>query len=196
MTESTDPYQYPGTDVLKNLRDIRDQDFLSQFEAEATSRRIIELIDSPLMGNVDLVHLKPIHKHIFQDVYAWASEFRTVNISKEGHLFARSDFVAAALKDLLQRLATENHLRTMDRNLFAEMAGFFLGEINAAHPFREGNGRAQREFIRELGLYAGFVIDNPDQSLSGSAGAVLSPSFFGNWFFCRKLFAHDAIQQQ
>jgi len=56
-------------------------------------------------------------------------------------------------------LATENYLRTTDRGLFASEAGFFLGEINAAHPFREGNGRAQREFIRELGLHAGFVID-------------------------------------
>lgn len=159
MTDSTDPYLYPGTDVLKNPRDIHNRDLLSHFEAEATSRRIVELIDSPTIGNFDLAHLKTIHKYIFQDVYAWAGELRIVNISKEGHLFASAHFLAAALDKLLQQLPAENYLRTTDRNLFASRAGFFLGEINAAHPFREGNGRTQREFIRELGLYSGFVID-------------------------------------
>ncbi|HTU48839.1 MAG TPA: hypothetical protein VMF91_27495 [Bryobacteraceae bacterium] len=69
MTQSTDPYLYPGTDVLKNLRDIREHDLLSRFEAEATSRRIIELVDPPLIGNFDLVHLKAIHGHIFQEFF-------------------------------------------------------------------------------------------------------------------------------
>jgi cell filamentation protein len=82
MTESTDPYVYPGTNVLKNLRDTSDGDLLARFEAEATSRRIIELIGSPVPGRFDTAHLKAIHKHIFQDVYAWAGQFRTVYISK------------------------------------------------------------------------------------------------------------------
>jgi cell filamentation protein len=60
---------------------------------------------------------------------------------------------------LLQKLSAENYLRAVNPNVFASRAGFFLGEINAAHPFREGNGRSQREFIRELGLHVGFVVD-------------------------------------
>jgi cell filamentation protein len=159
MTESTDPYLYPGTDVLKNLRDIRDPHILSRFEADATSRRIIQLINAPVPGRFDTARLKAIHKHIFQDVYGWAGQFRTVNISKGGHPFGAAAFVEPALNDLLQKLSAENYLQAVDPRVFASRAGYFLGEINAAHPFREGNGRTQREFIRELGRHAGFVVD-------------------------------------
>jgi cell filamentation protein len=159
MTESTDPYLYPGTDVLKNLRDIRDSDVLARFEAEATSRRIVQLINSPVPGRFDTAQLKAIHKHIFQDIYVWAGQFRTVNISKGGHPFGAAVFVEPALNELLQKLSAENYLQAVNPEVFASRAGYFLGEINAAHPFREGNGRTQREFIRELGLHAGFVFD-------------------------------------
>ena len=159
MTESTDPYLYPGTDVLKNLRDIRDPDILSRFEAEATSRRIIQLISAPVPGRFDTVRLKAIHKHIFQDVYAWAGQFRTVDISKGGHSFAVAAFVEPALNDLLQKLSAENCLQAVDPKVFASRAGYCLSEVHAAHPFREGNGRTQREFIRELGRHAGFMVD-------------------------------------
>jgi cell filamentation protein len=116
-------------------------------------------INSPVPGRFDTAQLKAIPKHIFQDVYAWAGQFRTVNISKGGHPFGAAAFVEPALNDLLQKLSAENYLQAVDPKVFASRAGFFLGEINAAHPFREGNGRTQREFIRELGLHAGFVVD-------------------------------------
>jgi fido (protein-threonine AMPylation protein) len=63
MTESMDPYRYPGTDVLKNLRDIRNPDILAQFEAEATARRLVESIHSPASGVFDTAHLQAIHRH-------------------------------------------------------------------------------------------------------------------------------------
>jgi cell filamentation protein len=57
-------------------------------------------------------------------------------------------------------------------NKFAERAAYYLGELNAAHPFREGNGRTQREFIRELGLKAGHYIDwrrtTPEEMIDAS----------------------------
>jgi len=154
-----DPYLYPGTDVLKNLRDIRSHDILAQFEAEATSRRLVESIHSPMSGLFDTAHLQAIHKHIFQDVYMWAGQFRTVNISKGGHLFGAAAFIQSALHDVLQKLGRQIYLRGTSPELFSRRAGFFLAEINAVHPFREGNGRAQREFIRALGLKAGFRVD-------------------------------------
>jgi cell filamentation protein len=79
-----DPYVYPGTNVLRNLRDIRDPDILNEFEADATSRRIRQLGHKPAAGALDTRHLQAIHHHIFQDVYSWAGEFRTVNISRSG----------------------------------------------------------------------------------------------------------------
>jgi cell filamentation protein len=123
-------------------------------------------------GRFNTAHLKAIHRRIFQDVYAWAGQFRTVNISKGGHPFGVAGFVELALNDLLEKLSAENYLKALDPKVFSSRAGFFLGEINAAHPFREGNGRTQREFIRELGLHAGFVIDwsriNRDQMIAAS----------------------------
>ena len=159
MTGSTDPYLYPGTDVLKNLRDIHDPAILNRYEAESTTRRIVELIDSPMSGRFDATHLRAIHKHIFQDVYAWAGQFRTVNISKGGHPFGAALFIERTLTALLQKVSAEGYLQGTDPDSFVRRAGFFLSEINAVHPFREGNGRTQREFIRELGLLAGVVVD-------------------------------------
>jgi cell filamentation protein len=159
MPDSSDPYTYPGTNVLRNLLDIRDPNELAAFEANATAARLIELDAAPVAGGFEVGHLQAIHRYIFQDVYAWAGEFRTVNISKSGHLFAVAGFIAPALEEVVRRLAAEHHLKGADLQRFADRAGFFMGEINAVHPFRDGNGRAQREFIRELAIEAGFAVD-------------------------------------
>jgi len=158
-TGSSDPYLYPGTNVLKNLRGLTDPGFLERFEARRTHRRIAELIDTPVAGRFDVAHLKAIHRNIFQDVYEWAGQFRTVNISKGGHLFGLAGFLEPALRQILEELASENYLADLDAAGFAGRAAWFLGELNAAHPFREGNGRTQREFMREVGLRAGHYID-------------------------------------
>jgi cell filamentation protein len=159
MTENSEPYLYPGTSVLKNLRDLTDPKLLERFEARQTHRRIAELIDNPVAGRFDVAHLKAIHRLIFQDVYEWAGEFRTANISKGGHLFGLATFLEPALQQILAKLAAEKHLVGLDIENFVDRAAYFIGELNAAHPFREGNGRTQREFIRELGLKASHYID-------------------------------------
>jgi cell filamentation protein len=159
MTENSDPYLYPGTSVLKNLRGLTDPELLARFEARQTHRRIAELIDTPVTGGFDVAHLKAIHRHIFQDVYEWAGEFRAVNISKGGHLFGLANFLEPALQQILAKLAAGKHLIGLDVEKFVDRAAYFIGELNAAHPFREGNGRTQREFIRELGVKAGHYID-------------------------------------
>ena len=159
MPESSDPYTYSGTDVLRNIPDIRDSQRLRSFEANATTARLAELDANPLKGRFDSAHLQAIHKYIFQDVYSWAGEFRTVNISKGGHLFGAAAFIESALQGVFQGLPCENYLIGLEPFAFAQRAGFYLGEINAIHPFREGNGRTQREYVRELGLQAGFAVD-------------------------------------
>ena len=83
-TANMDPYVYPETNVLRNLRDIRDAGQLNKFEAIATTRRTIELEHEPIQGQFDARHLQAVHHHIFQDVFEWAGAFRTVNISKSG----------------------------------------------------------------------------------------------------------------
>ena len=79
--ENSAPYLHPGTNVLRNLRKLTDPGKLERFEARRTHQRIAELIDNHLSGGFDLAHVKAIHRYIFQDVYEWAGQFRTVNIS-------------------------------------------------------------------------------------------------------------------
>ena len=141
-----DPYVYPGTNVLRNLRDIRDADLLSEYESEMTGRRIIQLSQRPITGAFDAAHLRAIHRHIFQDLFDWAGEFRTVNIQRGSQMpFALYEQIAPCLSSLFGKLAKERPLTP-----FFARAAYYLGEINAIRPFREGNGRTQREFIREL----------------------------------------------
>jgi cell filamentation protein len=154
-----DPYVYPETNVLRNLRHIRDAGQLSKFEAIATTRRTVELEHEPIQGRFDARHLQAIHHHIFQDVYEWAGAFRTVNISKSGDPFAFCEHIVSSLDQTFAELKRELHLVDSDPDRFALRGAYYLGEINVVHPFREGNGRAQRELIRELGLHNGLMID-------------------------------------
>ncbi|MGH9722284.1 MAG: Fic/DOC family protein [Bryobacteraceae bacterium] len=106
-----DPYLYPGTEVLRNIPDIHDAARLAAFEANATAARLAELGKRPLPGDFDIAHLQAIHQFVFQDVYSWAGQFRTVNISKGGHLFGVAAFVQPALDDVLRPSASvEPHL--------------------------------------------------------------------------------------
>lgn len=156
----TDPYAYPGTNVLKNLAGIEDHAQLERLEAVSTADRLAELRITPTPGAFDTSHLKRIHRHIFQDVYSWAGEFRTIDIRKESEFwFCRHEFIEQSLGDLLQKLAGEKQLTGTTPKEFGPRAGYYMSELNAIHPFREGNGRAQREFIRDLGLNAGLQVD-------------------------------------
>jgi cell filamentation protein len=155
-----DPYVYPGTNVLRNLRDIRDSEILNEFEADATSRRIRQLEYKPSPGALDTRHLQTIHHHIFQDVYSWAGEFRTVNISRSGQFpFAFPEQIIPSLDRLSGELRKERYLVGADRSKFCNRGAHYLGELNAIHPFREGNGRTQRQFIRQLAGRNGYALD-------------------------------------
>ena len=157
---ATDPYLYPGTNTLKNLAGIKDHAELQRFEAVCTADRISALLLRPLAGKFDVAHVQAIHRYIFQDVYPWAGEFRTVDIGKQGEFwFCRPEFIVQSLQGLVRELDGENKLKGTALGEFCRRGGHYLGELNAIHPFREGNGRAQREFIRELGLQTGFHVD-------------------------------------
>lgn len=154
-----DPYLYPGTNVLRNVPGIQDAALLDRFEATATAFRLFQLTERPVAGKFDRVHLYRIHFHIFQDVYPWAGEVRTVEISKADSLFALTPHIVSSLDHSLGNLANERHLRGLAPEHFCRRAAFYLGELNAIHPFREGNGRAQREFLRHLAVHNQFDLD-------------------------------------
>ena len=76
-----DDYCYPNSTVLKNKLDLTDADELEAFEAEVSDARADEELPA---GDLDFPHFKAVHRHLFQDVYDWAGEIRTVRMSKGG----------------------------------------------------------------------------------------------------------------
>lgn len=152
----SDPYTYANSTVLVNKLDLRSQAELDAFEAEITSARAEEALPA---GALDFTHYKAVHHHLFQDVYAWAGEVRTVRISKGGNPFCFPENIESQATNLFRDLEAEDHLRDLDAPAFAGKAAHFLAELNAIHAFREGNGRAQLTFFALLAHHAGHPVD-------------------------------------
>lgn len=150
-------YCYPNTDVLINKLDIREQQKLYRFERKLTMLRLMELIDNPIEGAFDLKHLQAIHAYIFQDVYEWAGKLRTVDIAK-GNMFCNVKFLSIQADEIFGKLRKDRYLEGLSKDVFIQKTAFYFSEINALHPFREGNGRSQREFIRSLIMKNGYII--------------------------------------
>ena len=137
----SDPYVYPGTDVLINKAGIRDREKLEQFERLVTAQRMLQP-RPPTPITYD--GYKDIHRHVFQDVYDWAGQPRTVDISKGNSYFGRTQYVDAEMTKQFALIQAENRVQLQRREHFVERAAEHVGELNAIHPFREGNGRTVR----------------------------------------------------
>jgi cell filamentation protein len=154
-----DPYVYPGTSCLRNLAGIRDPAELGQFEAEQTSIILAQIQREPVPGRYDLGHLRAFHRRIFGDIYEWAGESRTVTIGKDQSLFALPEHIEGYLTKVLTQLVEEKLLHALEREVFVDrLTHYYYVELNAAHPFREGNGRTQRAFLGQLAHEAGYHI--------------------------------------
>ena len=157
--DSLGSYFYPGTDVLKNKLGIRDGAELRRAEYEITAHRLEAMRRDPVPGNLDLDHLKAIHREVFQDVYEWAGEIRTVGIAKGSSTFARPEYIESEGRRLSLALAKENRLQGLDKATFADRLAEHYADWNALHPFREGNGRSTREFMGAIARQAGYELD-------------------------------------
>jgi cell filamentation protein len=171
-----DPYCYPGTTVLINRLGTRDQARLDAFEAEMTSDRATEPLPS---GRLSYGHYRAIHRHLFQDVYRWAGKTRTVRISKSGSTFCYPEHIDREMWLLFADLARQKHFRGLNAPEFAGKAAHFLAELNAIHPFREGNGRTQLSFFIVLAEHAGHPLELERLNPEAMLGATVA-SFGGN----------------
>lgn len=151
-------YCYPESNVLKNRLNIKDAASLLVAEREITAFKIAKAKDEPIKGNFDLAHLQKINQFIFEDIYTWAGKLRTVNISK-GNQFCLSNYLATYAAGIFNELSNENYLINTSSDIVPQRLAYYLSEINVLHPFREGNGRAQRLFIEYLGSVAGVEVD-------------------------------------
>lgn len=180
-------YCYPHSNVLINKLGIEDAEKLHIAEREITSLRIANAKIRGIKGEFNLLHLKKIHKYIFGDIYDWAGEIRWVNIAK-GNIFCNYEFIEANADSLFNKLRKENYLKDTSKNEIPFRLAFYLSEINVLHPFREGNGRAQRLFIEHLAENAGYSVDfsqvTDKQMIEASAD-----SFLCNYTKMNELFA-------
>lgn len=151
-------YCYPNTDILINKLNIKDEKFLYDTERKLVSLRIDELIDNPIKGDFDFNHLKSIHKFLFQDIYKWAGTPRTCAIAKKD-LFCLPEFIDSYANDVFNGLVHDNYLIQYNYEETIKKLVDLFSDINALHPFREGNGRSQREFIEELAKINGIDLD-------------------------------------
>lgn len=171
-----DPYCYPGSSVLINRLDLRDQAALDAFEADITAERSSQEMPS---GSLDYDHYLAIHRHLFRDVYDWAGEIRTVRVAKEGSAFCYPEYIDREMQRLFSDLEEQAHFCDRSASEFAALAAHFLAELNAIHPFREGNGRTQLSFLTLLAERAGHPLAiehlDPDEVLR-----AMIESFSGN----------------
>lgn len=167
MSES---YQYidpgftyidPETGLLKNRLSITDKDTLLFVESGAVTKRLKELDENPIkITNIE--NLFEIHKYLFQDIYDWAGKERVVEISKDGKQFFPIGSFDRAYKYINSLIDEFNSLPRNNKKEIVSKLAEILDNVNYLHPFREGNGRAQREFIKLLALNKGLKLNlNP-----------------------------------
>lgn len=156
--------------IKTNKIGAKSLDELFRKERMITNKKALELGKNPIKGNFDYQHLKDIHKALFEDVYTWAGQDRMqMGLKEKFAKYAPNgaiiNFVPGKELDkyskiIFDELAKNNYLKnSKDLNHFAKNLAKFMGEINALHPFREGNGRTQRIFLNELAKNAGYKLD-------------------------------------
>jgi cell filamentation protein len=172
-------YCYPNSFVLINAANINDKNDLELFERNMSAKRIAETRISPIKGNFDFKHLQAIHKHIFQDVYPkWAGKPRSVDISKDQTRFCYAENISNYANEVFIKIANDKTMITDNSQTVFSKLAMHIGDINALHAFREGNGRTQRLFIEYQAKIAGISIDysktSPEEMLYASKQSLLN----------------------
>lgn len=162
MSYSIDNLQsdcYEGTSCLINKFGIKDEVILKELETTITLNIITEYSLNPLFYSFDVQHYKSIHRYLFGNIYDWAGEYRTVDMSKKGTNFAEAESVEKLMSNCFKRLNDKNLFQGLKFDDFVDELVDFYCVTNMIHPFREGNGRTQRLFLTQLINKNGYDID-------------------------------------
>jgi cell filamentation protein len=146
-TAEADPHCYPGTTVLRNLLDIQDPELLEEAELALFLTRAEEPFPA---GEFDVQHYLSLHRHLFQDVYPWAGDIRTIRIGKAGNWFCYPEYIAAELNRVFVELGTPETLARMTDTAFAAHVGHFLAEVNAMIESFSGNEALLVSVIQDI----------------------------------------------
>lgn len=151
-------YTYKNSGTLKNKLNIQDEKKLKKYETEMVAFKLSTLKDANIKRTYDAKHLRAIHKHLFEDVYDFAGEYRRENITKENFRFSEFHYIEDNIEEIFKKV----DMQKLKQMAFDELVVFIsqiMTDLNVLHPFREGNGRATREFIRELLEDLGYEIN-------------------------------------
>lgn len=169
-------YCYPDMNVLKNKLNIKDNDVLKTAEEEITLIKQMELLKNPIRGNFTKTHLMNIHKFIFEDIYPFAGKIRREQISKGNTTFYPPNLINRELDKVFSKIKEYNMLREIDEDKIINNLAYVMAELNIIHPFREGNGRSIREFIRTMAKRIGYDLNwgnvNKEDLLKASIQSV------------------------
>ena len=187
---ATDDAVDPVTGVLCNKAGLREQAALDVFELESAGYRILEWDELPGANSFDLSHLCALHRHVFQDVYDWAGQIRNVDITRGNSRFANVNQIDSYATKLFAGLKSEDFLGGLPAGRLAGRLAHYLSEINALHPFRDGNGRVQRVFISQLASAAGFSWDY-SAATREEMYTAMEAAFFGNEELLARLIAQN-----
>ena len=156
--EDDSEYCYPKTSILKNKINITNDEDLYKVELAVVAYETTNLLQNPITGIFDFKHLKTIHYQLFSKIYDWAGISRTCSIAKTD-LFCLPQYIDNYANDIFEKLAIEKYYIEYNSEKTIDCLVALFADINALHPFREGNGRAQREFIEELAKINGINLD-------------------------------------
>lgn len=169
-------YCYPNSNVLENKLNITDNSVLKTAEEEITLIKQMELLKNPIKGNFTKAHLMNIHRFIFEDIYSFAGKLRREQISKADTMFYPPNLIDRELDKVFARIKEKNMLRESNEEKVFDNLAYVMAELNIIHPFREGNGRSIREFIRLMAKRMGYDINwgnvDKEELLSGSIQSV------------------------
>ena len=152
-------YCYRGTKVLRNKLGIKDEQTLKDAENEIVSVKQYALLMHPIQGRFTRNHLYSIHQYLFGDIYSFAGHTRLEQISKGRTTFYPPAVIEKELRKTFDFIKSCHQLTDCKDHAFFDGLARVMAELNFTHPFREGNGRAIREFIRVLALHNGYWID-------------------------------------
>lgn len=172
-TETGSIYCYKGSNVLCNRFGIRDFDTLKKVETEYTTAKLVYLAGHPIPGKFTVTHLCKIHQYLFGDIYRFAGHLRKETIRKGSTTFVNEKDIRPKLSALLSELKAEIYLSELEFDAFIKRICYYLSELNYIHPFREGNGRAIREFMRLLISRNGYDVDWSKASTENLLNAMI-----------------------
>lgn len=153
--------------VLVNKLEIKNQEELDNMEAALTYLRLNNLHMQENKFSFNYMYYLNLHKYIFQDLYSFAGEVRSENITKGNTPFCRPEFVVKYLKSTLEDMQKKVHTIKSKEDYIKYLA-YFYSEINIIHPFREGNGRTLREYLRQTVEYLNNFLPLPALELDYS----------------------------